>query len=1145
MTFSIELVINNIISEDLDYNAKKAPSRNLKYPCSICNNSVMSNQKSIECTSCGLYAHTKCDGTSDEEYLRLMEEFTNLKDEGSSSLGTPWFCLKCRIRSNHIIFPFTLCDNVLLDNIANSDSMRFLETLPTFDTLSEISKFNNLKASDIDANLNSNVNCKYYSVTDAHKLLAKSKHNLNIFHSNVNGLETHFENFHEFLARLPTDFDIINITETSQSIEGFKGNVSIQGYDSYFTPSNSAKGGTGIFVKNNIDSIERPDLSIRKDDYESTWIEIKNTKSKNIVSGCIYRHPRHNLADFAEYMENTLKILSKEGKDVYISGDFNIDLLKLEKVDSYNNFYNLLVSFGYLPQIVDPTRVTDSSATIIDHIYTNCMEYSQNSGNILMSISEHYSQFISVKRKKLDLKNVNIFRRDYSQFNTQSFRDDISIQAWDNNLTDVNEQFTDFYWRLESCVDRHAPVKKLSRKEMKLDSKPWITPKIIRMIKYRNTLFNRKKRQPNNENIKKLFTLFRNKVNNELKKSKKIYYKKYFEECQNNIKKTWDGIKSIINPKNSSSKISQLKIGERIFNTPLGMATEFNNFFVNVGPNTERDIPHTPPDKISPEKFLRNRNQLNFIVAHISTEEVLDIIKSLNNKATGPSSIPTKLLVLIPDLIILPLCKIINTSFTTGKFPDALKIVKVIPIHKSGSTLDVNNFRPISLLSIFDKIIEKLMHKRLYKFLESSNILFDNQFGFRKQNSTAHALIQITEQIKTTIENGKFGCGIFIDLRKAFDTVNHAILLRKLEHYGVRGVSLQWFQSYLSNRKQYVYLNGSSSELKEISCGVPQGSVLGPLLFLLYINDLPNISEKLKFFLFADDTNIYYEANNLKDLERTINKELCWLNHWLNVNRLALNISKTNFVVFHPFNKPLKEYITIKINKKAISEEKYVKYLGVLIDSTLSWTHQIQNISKKVARALGVMYRIRPFVTMALLKNIYYSLVYPHLLYGIQVWGFSFNNNINKLFVLQKKIVRMITYNDKTFYETRGPLPHSAPMFKELGFLRIMDIFKLQLFRFIYDCLNGLSPAQFRSWFKLLTDVHNYATRSNAVIEVNTEAIQTLKLFVPQARTTHYGLKSINVYGPKKWNEIPNNILTIKSRIGFTKALKKHFLQLY
>ena len=370
------------------------------------------------------------------------------------------------------------------------------------------------------------------------------------------------------------------------------------------------------------------------------------------------------------------------------------------------------------------------------------------------------------------------------------------------------------------------------------------------------------------------------------------------------MKKTWEGIRKIVNIKKTSPKISQLNIGGKIIDDDKELATNFNNFFVNVGPNTEASIPKVP--NISPSKFLKNRNQINFVIAHISNEEILDIINSLENKTTGPFSIPVKLLSLIPDLIIIPLAYIINMSLLTGVYPDLLKVVKVIPIHKGGSTQDVNNYRPISLLSIFDKIIEKIMHNRLYTFLELHNILFRNQFGFRKNNSTVHTLVQITEMIKASIDSGKYGCGIFIDLRKAFDTVNHEILLTKLEHYGIRGNLLNWFMSYLTNCKQYVSINGESSVPLDINCGVPQGSVLGPLLFLLYINDLPNTSNVLNFYLFTDDTNIYYESNSLQEFEKTINKELNKLFLWLNINRLSLNIDKTNFLIFHPFNKPMK-----------------------------------------------------------------------------------------------------------------------------------------------------------------------------------------------------------------------------------------------
>ena len=271
------------------------------------------------------------------------------------------------------------------------------------------------------------------------------------------------------------------------------------------------------------------------------------------------------------------------------------------------------------------------------------------------------------------------------------------------------------------------------------------------MINIKNKLFNRKKRQPNNENIKLLYNIFRNRVNRELKKSKKDYYSQYFEENKNNSKKTWEGIRSIININKTKFKcISQLNVNDKVIDNPKEIAETLNDFFVNIGPNTEKNIPRNPV--IKPEKYLLNKNQTEFFIANINKEEVMDIINQLESKSTGPHSIPVNLLKIITDLIIEPLCKIITNSFSSGIFPDALKICKVVPIHKGESTQNVNNYRPISLLSIFDKIIEKLMHKRLYEFLNLHEILFNNQFGFRKNNSTSFALIQITEKIKESIE---------------------------------------------------------------------------------------------------------------------------------------------------------------------------------------------------------------------------------------------------------------------------------------------------------------------------------------------------------------------------------------------------------
>ena len=566
-----------------------------------------------------------------------------------------------------------------------------------------------------------------------------------------------------------------------------------------------------------------------------------------------------------------------------------------------------------------------------------------------------------------------------------------------------------------------------------------------------------------------------------------------------------------------------------------------------MGPETEKNVPKS--HHISPVNFLKNRNQSDFIIAHISNEEILDIIKKLPIKATGPASIPLNLLQTVADLIVFPLCHIINVSFSSGIFPETLKVAKVLPLHKGGSSQELNNFRPISLLSIFDKIIEKLMHKRLYEFLEQHNILFENQFGFRKNNSTIYALMEITEKIKESIDNGKFGCGIFIDLKKAFDTVNHKILLTKLEHYGIRNENLKWFESYLTDRKQYVFYNGESSDLRDITCGVPQGSVLGPLLFLLYINDLPNISDKLKFFLFADDTNIYFESNDLLCIERIINSELEKLNLWLNVNRLALNINKTNFVIFHTFNKPLQYNVTLKINKKAILQKEHIKYLGIIIDSHLNWKHHILGVSKKISRSIGIMYKLREFMNTNMLKNIYYSLIYSHLVYAIQVWGSACDTELNKILILQKKVVRMMTNNDQ-YQQVPGPLIHSGPIFKELGILKVDDIFKLHVSKFIYSCLSFKTPRLFFNWFIMNHTVHNYNTVSNVIINMKNyfelDGVSvTNALHTKGSRLVNYGGEMLKVAGPILWNSLPLYIRNAQSVHSLKYLLKKFLIEQY
>ena len=281
------------------------------------------------------------------------------------------------------------------------------------------------------------------------------------------------------------------------------------------------------------------------------------------------------------------------------------------------------------------------------------------------------------------------------------------------------------------------------------------------------------------------------------------------------------------------------------------------------------------------------------------------------------------------------------------------------------------------------------MHSRLYKFLDICDVLHPLMFGFREKHCTDHALISLTEKIKTTIDNKKIGCSVFIDLKKAFDTVNHSILLKKLEHYGVRGVVLNWFCSYLKNRRQYVSVNGHTSKELKVTCGVPQGSVLGPILFLVYINDLPSVSKILTFYLFADDTNIYYESSNTFDLQRKMYIELKKVKKWLDANRLALNIEKTKFVLFHSPTWKSTDPITIRFGRKKVCQEKFVKFLGVLLDETPSFRFHLAELSKKLSRVTGIFFKCRHLLPLEVLKTLYYAMFFPFIQYGIVVWGLT------------------------------------------------------------------------------------------------------------------------------------------------------------
>lgn len=429
-----------------------------------------------------------------------------------------------------------------------------------------------------------------------------------------------------------------------------------------------------------------------------------------------------------------------------------------------------------------------------------------------------------------------------------------------------------------------------------------------------------------------------------LKQAEKNHYHELFEKHKDNIKKSWSLIKDIVNKKKHTINCSKFNINGNITTNKKQIADGFNTFFTEVGPMLAKNIKDS---NVDPTSYINDVIRESIFITPVTNVEVEKIILCMKNSAAGWDDIKGDIIKKCYPLFIDTFTHICNISLINGVFPDELKIAKVIPLYKGESKSLVTNYRPVSVLPYFSKILERLMYNRLLNFINKHNVLYKYQFGFRKKYSTSMALIVLLDKISDALQNGEFVLGVFLDFKKAFDTVNHSILCRKLELYGIRGNALNWIKNYLYNRHQYVHFAGESSNKRQITCGVPQGSILGPLLFLLYINDIVNVSKLLFPLIFADDTNVFLKGKDPEALINIMNVEIKKLCVWLDTNKLTLNVVKTNFMLFLSKGKkhPRLQNV-LKVKNEIVKEVTHTKFLGVFIDNRLNWSYHIKKHEK-------------------------------------------------------------------------------------------------------------------------------------------------------------------------------------------------------
>lgn len=923
------------------------------------------------------------------------------------------------------------------------------------------------------------------------------KDGLRVGHLNINSVINKLADVSTILFNNGKNFHVFCFSESRLSSHISDAELSIPGYNIIRKDADGPnRTGLLVYVNQCIKYKLLPHFDIPE--LETLWLEVSLKKHKPVLIGLCYRNPSEN-SSWIDHFDSMMDTVTLHQKEIILMGDFNIDLLRPHK--KWNQTYDL----HNLHQLIDkPTRVTPTSKTLIDHIYVTDKQNIIEACVPIFGCSDHFPVCVTWSRKGVKIPKIGhktITYRSFTHFNADHFKLAILNSTLCNvfQIRDPDKALD--YWidTFTSILDQHAPLK---TKRVRHTVKPkWLTAEIQAAIHHRDYLLKSGQRDE--------YKKERNKITSLIRAAKK----KYFEDLlssKNDSKTVWKAINELTNKKKSTASTYPDDLTVDKLNEHFTSISEQVIFHDNVSQN----------DLSKLKQFCSSK--LTYPDTEIPPMSVYDVYKALTHLkqtgAHGPDGLNGKIIKLCAPAIAETLTYVYNLCLDKKVFPSALKIANVTPLYKSGDSSNPSNYRPISILSVLSKPLEKHINKHLLLHLNSNNLLHPNQSGFRKKHSCHTALTNIVDKWLQNINQNEFCGAIFVDFKKAFDVIDHSLLLRKLETYGYSASTLLLLTSFVTDRQQHVHMKSSVSTPLPLHYGVPQGSVLGPLLFSIYINDLPLHIQSALCELFADDTTIHTSSPKLQTVSRTLQTCVDRLIEWTNLNHMALHPEKTKCMVITTRQKRQNlqtPMVPPKINNRAIEEVSSHKVLGVTIDNNLSWVEHINTLCKSVCKKVFQLSKVKHFLTFHARVLFFQGHIQSSIDYASTLWDGASANTLKPLMSLYKRSLKVVLKKTTTLTIEDYKLLQILPLQLKLSYNKGILMHKI---------MSNLSPPALKCNFHIISRPDSQ------------------KVIIPIPRIDLF--KTSLIYsGGSLWNSLPNILKSKSSSEAFRTHFKTYLFQ--